>query len=133
MYTHKVLFALILDFFPLHEVRISMYMSKKADKSYMYYLFVLVKIKIREIVKQNFGKFCSFAYFENQTFWTNLRNISDVYNLSEICFPCFAYFCTDPSCGWFPKIVEVHKLSEILFPSFSYFVLTQHRFVFFPK
>ena len=98
MYTHKVLFALILDFFPLHEVRISMYMSKKADKSYMYYLSVLVKIKIREIGKTNIGKFCSLAYFENQTFWKILRTISDVYNFSEILFPCFAYFCTDPSC-----------------------------------
>ena len=106
-------------------------MSKKADKSYMYYLFVLVKIKIREIVKQKFGKFCSFAYFENQTFWKILRKIRDVYNLSEMFFPCFAYFCTDPSCEWFPKIVEVHKLSQILFPSFSYFVLTHAVWVFF--
>ena len=118
MYTRKVLFALILDFFSLHKVRISMYMSRKADKSYMYYLFVLVKIKIREIGKENFGKFSSYAYFEDQTFWKNLGNISDVYNLSEICFPCFAYFCTDPSCEWFPKIVEVHKLSEFYFQVF---------------
>ena len=98
MYTHKVLFALILDFFPLHEVRISMYMSRKADKSYMYYLFVLVKIKIRKSVEKNFGKFSSFAYFKHHTFWKNLGKISDVYNLSKNFPPSFAYFCTDPSC-----------------------------------
>ena len=57
MYTRKVLFTLILDFFPLHEVRISMYMSKKADKNYMYYLSVLVKIKIRKIGGKNSESF----------------------------------------------------------------------------
>ena len=82
-----------------------MYMLKKADKSYMYFLFVYVKIKIRKSVKKNFGKFSSFAYFKDHTFWKNLGEISDVYNLSEICFPSFAYFCTDPE---FSRIVEVH-------------------------
>ena len=75
-----------------------MYMSRKADKSYMYYLFVLVKIKIRKSVEQNFGKFSSFAYFKDHTFGKSLEKISDVYKLSEIFFPSFAYFCTDPSC-----------------------------------
>ena len=64
----------------------------------MYHLFVLVKIKIREIGKENLGKFSSFAYFEDQTFWKNLGKISNVYNLSQIVFPIFAYLCTDPSC-----------------------------------
>ena len=121
MYAHKVVFALILFFFSKHEIQISMYMLKKADKSYMYFLYVYVKIKIRKSVEKNFGKFSSFAYFKHHTFWKNLGKISDVYNLSEIVFPSFAYFCTDPE---FSRIVEVHKLSEILFPSFSYFVLT---------
>ena len=67
-------------------------MSRKADKSYMYYLFVLVKIKIREIGKEHFGKFSSFAYFKDHTFWNNLGKISDVYNLFQILFPMFAYF-----------------------------------------
>ena len=99
-------------------------MSRKADKSYMYYLFVLVKIKIRKSVGKNFGKFSSFAYFKDHTFWKNLGKISDVYNLSQIFFPVFHIFALTPLCDFFPKIMKVHNLSQILFPCFSYFVLT---------
>ena len=67
-------------------------MSKKADKSYMYYLSVLVKIKIKETEEKNTGKFFSFAYFENQTLAKNLRKISDMYNLSEIVSPVLHMF-----------------------------------------
>ena len=94
----------------------------------MHFLFVHVKIKIRKSAKEKFGKFSSFAYFKHHTFWKNLWETSDVYNLSEIFFPSFAYVCTDPE---FSRIVEVHKLSDILFPSFSYFVLTHTVCVFF--